>query len=120
MADKKKSVCKAPSKKEVSAQPGARPNRKRTSAKSVGKKPSSKRVSASHFIHTPSSIKLAPGALTRLFGDGNEPNDTAFVSDSELILEDAKMNPHLYPALSKPKRRRVNPSGKSGYYKRGI
>jgi hypothetical protein len=86
--------------------------------KAFSKKPHRKRVSASHFSHTPSNIQLAPGALTRLFGVGNEPTDNASISESELILADAEMNPHLYPALSKPKKKPVNPSGKSGYYKR--
>jgi hypothetical protein len=89
-----------------------------TKKKVLSKKPNRKRVSGGHFSNTPSKIQLAPGAMTRLFGAGNEPTDNASISESELILADAEMNPHLYPALSKPKKKPVNPSGKSGYYKR--
>jgi hypothetical protein len=89
-----------------------------TKKKAVAKKPTRKRVSAGHFRGTSSKIQLAPGALTRLFGAGNEPTNNASISESELILADAEMNPHLYPMLSKPKKKPVNPSGKSGFYKR--
>lgn len=87
--------------------------------KKVGSKPSrGKKVSAGHFQGSSRKIKLAPGAMTRLFGKDNEPTENNFISESELILADAEQNPHSYPELSKPRKKPVNPSGKSGYYKR--
>jgi len=61
-------------------------------------------------------VGLADGALIRLFGKGNEEAASGgWVSKEELILADSKLRPDLYPELVKPKKRRVNPSGKSGY-----
>ena len=89
-----------------------------TKKKALSKTPSRKRLPVGHFSSTRRKVQLAPGATTRLFGVGNEPTDNASISGSELILADAEMNPHLYPALSKPKKKPINPSGESGYYKR--
>lgn len=60
-------------------------------------------------------ISLAEGALTRLFGEGNESAiDGGSVSDQEIILADMDLCPERYPhvnnstSVKKPKRKGPN------------
>jgi hypothetical protein len=61
------------------------------------------------------SPRLAPGALSRLFGEGNEDaGRDGHIFVHELIREDSERRPDLYPELAKSGKSRNDRARKPG------